>query len=256
MRNAGSRRRAGWGGEEGSGGCAGEGRSRAGAAVGCGGGVRRGSGLRQRRARRARAGRREEEERVTVKVDDRHLEAVHGDGVRRADGDRVEQAEAAAARHRVEAVDARVVARRAHQAEGHRRRLGRLRSQRADGAVDGGDDGAGGARRRAPRARRDGRHAERLVLREDALDQHRREWAWLRVGARLIAIAHRVQRRDEPVRVATAERSLVGGREVGRELDAVHAARASEAHGAAVRGRGQGACIWRVLTERWPCGWR
>ena len=70
---------------------------------------------------------------------------------------------------------------------------------------------------------------------EDPLDQHRREWTRRRVRARLVAIAHRVQRRDQAVGVAAAERRLVGRRKVGRELDAVHTARASEAHGAAVR---------------------
>ena len=169
--------------------------------------------------------------RGTVKVDDRHLEAVHSDGVRCADRHRVEQAESAAARHRVKAVDARVVARRAHKAERHGRRLRWFCSQRTHGAVDGGDDGTSGARCRAPRARRDSRHAEWLILREDALDQHRRQWARGRVGARLVAIAHRVERCDEPVRVAAAERSLVGGRKVGSELDAIHAARTSKAHG-------------------------
>ena len=49
-----------------------------------------------------------------VKVDDDHLEAVHGDGVGRADRHRVEDAEPTATRDRVEAVDARVVPRRAH----------------------------------------------------------------------------------------------------------------------------------------------
>ena len=52
--------------------------------------------------------------RVRVPVDDEHLETVHGDGVGRADRHRVEDAEATATRDLVEAVDARVVPRRAH----------------------------------------------------------------------------------------------------------------------------------------------
>ena len=91
---------------------------------------------------------------MDIKIDHRNALTADGDGMRSANRDTVQKAEAAALRDRIVTVDACVVARWAHEAEGVRRRQARdgrrvgsvirERSARGEHAVNGGNDRTGG----------------------------------------------------------------------------------------------------------------
>ena len=96
---------------------------------------------------------------MDIKIDHRNALTADGDGMRSANRDTVQKAEAAALCNRIVTVDACVVARWAHEAEGVRRRQARdgrrvgsvirERSARGEHAVNGGNNSTGSAARGA-----------------------------------------------------------------------------------------------------------